>query len=52
MTPNGRLWLAGSAMLFVLPVLTATPAAQQPQAKTDVTFMRDVAPILQRSCMS
>ena len=52
MTPNGRLWLAGSAMLFVLPVLTATPAGQQPQVTADVTFMKDVAPILQRSCMS
>src|SRR5438477_11197917 len=49
MRPFGRLWLAGSTLLSIF---TATALAQQPAAKADVTFTKDVAPILQRSCMN
>lgn len=45
--------VAGSAMLLVLSVLSAPTGAQQPSASSSTpTFTKDVAPILQRSCMS
>src|SRR5262249_7269022 len=39
---------------FVLPALLAAPAlwAQAPATASDVTFTKDVAPVLQRSCQT
>ena len=45
---NARLWLIPAVAAMLLPVV---PSAQQPAgAQSDVTFTKDIAPILQRSC--
>jgi mono/diheme cytochrome c family protein len=45
---NARLWLIPAVAALLLPVV---PAAQQPAgAQSEVTFSKDIAPILQRSC--
>jgi mono/diheme cytochrome c family protein len=45
---NARLWLIPAVAVMLAPVV---PAAQQPAAaQSDVTFTKDIAPILQRSC--
>jgi hypothetical protein len=38
-------------LLASLAVGTASPAAQAPPPAADITFTRDIAPILQRSCL-
>ena len=45
-TPVARLLLAAVAAVIALPA----PAAAQSAGADDVTFSRDIAPILQRSC--
>ena len=45
---NARLWLIPAVAAMLVPVV---PAAQQPAgAQSEVTFTKDIAPILQRSC--
>jgi len=45
---NARLWLIPAVAAMLMPVV---PAAQQSAgAQSDVTFTKDIAPILQRSC--
>ena len=45
---NARLWLIPAVAVMLAPVV---PTAQQPAgAQSDVTFTKDIAPILQRSC--
>jgi hypothetical protein len=45
---NARLWLIPAVAVLLAPVV---PAAQQPvAAQSDITFTKDIAPILQRSC--
>ena len=45
---NARLWLIPAVAAMLMPVI---PAAQQSAgAQSEVTFTKDIAPILQRSC--
>src|SRR3954463_6371364 len=45
---NARLWLIPAVAVMLAPVV---PAAQQSAgAPSEVTFTKDIAPILQRSC--
>src|ERR1700681_3346033 len=44
--------LAGLAAFTTVGVLTLTSASAQQPAKGQVTFTKDVAPILQRSCQN
>jgi hypothetical protein len=45
---NARLWLVPAVAAMLMPVI---PAAQQSAgAQSEVTFTKDIAPILQRSC--
>src|SRR5262245_886928 len=45
--------LAAGLAMFVLGLTVASPAqAQAPPAAADVTFTKDIAPILQRSCQT
>jgi mono/diheme cytochrome c family protein len=45
---NARLWLIPAVAAMLMPVV---PAAQQSAgAQSEVTFTKDIAPILQRSC--
>ncbi len=51
--PSLRSWLAAAAVPALLVALAVAPdavAAQEGHASTDVTFTRDVAPILQENC--
>ena len=45
---NARLWLIPAVAVMLAPVV---PVAQQSTgAQSEVTFTKDIAPILQRSC--
>src|SRR6516162_10605603 len=45
-----RVLTVAGLLLAVPPLLSVAPSAQAPPAAGDVTFTRDIAPILQRSC--
>src|SRR5215467_15559173 len=45
-----RVLTVAGLLLAVPPLVSVAPSAQAPPAAGDVTFTRDIAPILQRSC--
>ena len=52
MKPQFKPWVRSSVALSVVAWLTASVSAQQPAPQGTPTFTKDVAPILQKSCMN
>lgn len=52
--PDARLWLAVLGLSFgpMLAQLTSSADSEQPARAEQVTFTKDIAPILQRSCQT